>query len=45
MEKNRLESESLMVDVDKALREMADYIYRETRFPIGFYDIAITMTQ
>ncbi|XP_046837254.1 venom metalloproteinase 3-like [Vespa crabro] len=45
MEKNRLESDSLMVDVDKALRDMADYIYRETRFPIGFYDIAITMTQ
>ncbi|XP_015184026.1 PREDICTED: A disintegrin and metalloproteinase with thrombospondin motifs 1-like isoform X2 [Polistes dominula] len=45
IENNRLEEESLLVDVDKALREMGDYIYRETRFPIGFFDIAITMTQ
>ncbi|KAK2581898.1 hypothetical protein KPH14_002355 [Odynerus spinipes] len=45
MERNRLSNSSLLVDVDVALREMGDYIYRETRFPIGFFDIAITMTQ
>ncbi|XP_020285239.1 A disintegrin and metalloproteinase with thrombospondin motifs 1-like [Pseudomyrmex gracilis] len=32
------------VDADLALRGMADYFYRETRFPTDFYDFAIAMT-
>lgn len=33
------------VDADRALRGMADYFYREDRFPKDFYDMAIAMTQ
>ncbi|XP_012224732.1 A disintegrin and metalloproteinase with thrombospondin motifs like [Linepithema humile] len=33
------------VDSDLALRGMANYFYRETRFPPDFYDMAIAMTQ
>lgn len=32
------------VDADRALRGMADYFYREDRFPKDFYDMAIAMT-
>jgi len=43
LEKNLFDSQS--VDADRALRSMADYFYRERRFPPDFYDMAITMTQ
>ncbi|EFN68351.1 A disintegrin and metalloproteinase with thrombospondin motifs 1 [Camponotus floridanus] len=42
LEKSHFEESS--VDADLALRAMADYFYREDRFPTDFYDIAITLT-
>ncbi|XP_067215400.1 A disintegrin and metalloproteinase with thrombospondin motifs like isoform X2 [Linepithema humile] len=47
LEKSIFDSEydQTMVDADLALRGMADYFYRETRFPPDFYDMAIAMTQ
>ncbi|KAL0123318.1 hypothetical protein PUN28_005686 [Cardiocondyla obscurior] len=42
MQNSRVEVSS--VDADRALRSMADYFYREERFPKDFYDMAITMT-
>lgn len=44
LEKNIFNSAEKSVDADKALRSMADYFYRESRFPPDFYDMAITMT-
>ncbi|KAH0954743.1 hypothetical protein HN011_007969 [Eciton burchellii] len=43
LEKNRYKGST--VDADRALRAMADYFYRETRFPSDFYDMAISMTR
>jgi len=43
LENNRIEVSS--VDADRALRDMADYFYRESRFPTDFYDMAVAMTQ
>ncbi|XP_026831024.1 A disintegrin and metalloproteinase with thrombospondin motifs 1 [Ooceraea biroi] len=45
LEKNRHEDSENAVDADRALRGMADYFYRETRFPTDYYDIAISMTR
>ncbi|XP_011164361.1 venom metalloproteinase 3 [Solenopsis invicta] len=42
LENSRFEVSS--VDADLALRGMADYFYREHRFPTEFYDMAIAMT-
>ncbi|KAG5346299.1 VMP03 metalloproteinase, partial [Acromyrmex charruanus] len=42
LENNRFEISFL--DADRALRNMGDYFYRESRFPTDFYDIAIAMT-
>ncbi|CAL1683343.1 unnamed protein product [Lasius platythorax] len=42
LEKSRFEVTS--VDADLALRAMADYFYRESRFPTDFYDMAIALT-
>ncbi|KYN19029.1 A disintegrin and metalloproteinase with thrombospondin motifs 1 [Trachymyrmex cornetzi] len=42
LENNRFEVSSL--DADRALLNMGDYFYRESRFPTDFYDIAIAMT-
>ncbi|KYN38971.1 A disintegrin and metalloproteinase with thrombospondin motifs 1 [Trachymyrmex septentrionalis] len=42
LENNRFEVSFL--DADRALRNMGDYFYRESRFPTDFYDIAIAMT-
>ncbi|XP_077255769.1 A disintegrin and metalloproteinase with thrombospondin motifs like [Temnothorax americanus] len=42
LEDSRIEVSS--VDADRALRGMADYFYRESRFPTDFYDMAIAMT-
>ncbi|XP_072752200.1 A disintegrin and metalloproteinase with thrombospondin motifs like [Anoplolepis gracilipes] len=33
-----------LVNADLALRGMADYFYRESRFPTDFYDMAIALT-
>lgn len=33
------------LDADRALRGMADYFYRESRFSTDFYDMAVAMTQ
>lgn len=43
LENSRIEISE--VDADRALRGMADYFYRESRFPKDFYDMAIAMTQ
>lgn len=43
LEKNRVDTGSL--DADIALADMAEYFYRETRFPPGSFDIAIALTQ
>lgn len=43
MENSRIEISQL--DADRALRGMADYFYRESRFPTDFYDMAVTLTQ
>jgi len=42
MENSRTEVSKL--DADRALRGMADYFYRENRFPKDFYDMVIAMT-
>ncbi|XP_036146142.1 venom metalloproteinase 3 isoform X2 [Monomorium pharaonis] len=42
LEDNRVEVSTL--DADNALRGMADYFYRENRFPTEFYDMVIALT-
>lgn len=43
IENSRTEISKL--DADRALRGMADYFYRESRFSTDFYDMAVAMTQ